>query len=85
MASDAATIAAISFLAYAISNVLHEGLGHGGACLVVGGKARGLSSTYFDCDTAGLPGWAVRLISAGGTLANLVVAAVAFPDPPVGP
>ena len=32
-----------------LGNVLHEGAGHGGACLLVGGKPLALSSVYFEC------------------------------------
>ena len=32
---DPLTVGAIGILAYMLANVLHEGLGHGGACLLV--------------------------------------------------
>ena len=35
---DPLTIAAIGLLAGALTDLIHEGLGHGGACLLVGGK-----------------------------------------------
>ena len=75
---DLLTLAAIAIVVYAIANILHEGVGHAGACLIVGGRPRVLSSTYFDCDTAGLAGWAGRIVAAGGTLVNLAAAAVGF-------
>ena len=62
---DIATIVAISIVAFSISNLLHEGVGHGGACLLKGGHARVLSTVHFDCDRDS------RFISAGGTLVNL--------------
>jgi hypothetical protein len=64
---DRATIIAISIVAFALANVLHEGAGHGGACLLSGGHAKVLSSVHFDCDRAS------RFISAGGTLVNFIV------------
>ncbi len=63
---DLWTLAAAGALAAVTADILHEALGHGGACVLTGGTARVLSTVHFDCsrDTA--------LISAGGTLANFV-------------
>jgi hypothetical protein len=66
-ARDRVTIVAISIVAFALANMLHEGAGHGGACLVTGGHAKVLSSVHFECDRGG------RLIAAGGTLVNFLV------------
>jgi hypothetical protein len=65
-------VAAISALAFIASNVLHEGLGHGGACLLVGGKPLSLTAVYFDSESAGLSDMQSRLIAAGGPIVNLV-------------
>src|SRR5215831_5354957 len=65
-ARDVATIIAISIVAFALSNLLHEGAGHGGACVLTGGHAKVLSSVHFECDRDS------RLIAAGGTLVNFV-------------
>jgi hypothetical protein len=35
---DPPTVDAIALVAYVASNVLHEAVGHGGACLALGGK-----------------------------------------------
>jgi hypothetical protein len=75
---DLLTVAAVGLVAYALANLLHEGLGHGGACLLVGGKPLVLSSLHFDGDTKGLPRGANRLIAAGGTLVNLLVGGIAL-------
>jgi hypothetical protein len=75
---DVLTVACIAVVAYAISNVVHEGLGHGGACLAVGCTPHLLTSMQFDGDEAGLPAFAGRLVSAGGSLMNLVVAALSM-------
>jgi hypothetical protein len=75
---DRLTVAAIAIVAYAFANVLHEGLGHGGACLSVGCTPKVLSSMHFDGDNTGLSRAATNFIEAGGTLANLLGAAVAF-------
>lgn len=75
---DRLTVAAIAIVAYALANVLHEGLGHGGACLVVGCTPKVLSSMHFDGDMTGLSRAATNFIEAGGTLANLLAAVAAF-------
>src|SRR5215469_13851298 len=66
-ARDRLTIVAIAIVAFALANVLHEGAGHGGACVLTGGHARVLSSVHFECDRDS------RIISAGGTLVNFIV------------
>src|SRR5262245_4544222 len=65
-ARDPATIIAISIVAFAIANLLHEGVGHGGACVLTGGHAKVLSSVHFECDRDS------RFIAAGGTLVNII-------------
>jgi hypothetical protein len=69
---DSLTIGAIGILAYMLGNVLHEGLGHGGACILAGGKPLVLSSVDFECSAD------TRLVTAGGTLINLIAGAVFF-------
>jgi hypothetical protein len=63
---DLPTIAACACLAYIISNVLHEALGHGGAALLSGARHLTLTTTYLDADVDN------RWIEAAGTLANLI-------------
>jgi hypothetical protein len=63
---DVATIVAISIVAFAAANLLHEGVGHGGACVLSGGHPRVLSTVHFECDRDS------RFIAAGGTLVNLL-------------
>ena len=65
-ARDLATIIAISVMAFAIANLLHEGGGHGGACVLTGGHPRVISSVHFECDQDS------RFIAAGGTLVNFM-------------
>jgi hypothetical protein len=69
---DVLTVGAIGILAYMLGNVLHEGAGHGGACLLVGAKPLVLSSVHFECSLDS------RLVMAGGTLVNLLAGAVFF-------
>jgi hypothetical protein len=73
---DLLTVAGIGVVAYALTNVLHEGVGHGGTCVLAGGRPRIVSSLHFDGDTADLASWANRLIGAGGTLVNIAVGLV---------
>ena len=70
--ADSLTVGSIGILAYMLGNVLHEGLGHGGACVLAGGKPQVLSSVAFECSSD------TRLVMAGGTLINLVAAAIFF-------
>jgi hypothetical protein len=66
------TLASISLLAYMLGDILHEAAGHGGACLLVGAQPVALSSVYFECSVGN------RLVTAGGTLMNLIAAVVFF-------
>src|SRR4051794_13887576 len=63
---DGVTVGSIGILAYMLANVLHEGAGHGGACLLSGAQPLVLSSVHFECSADS------RLVMAGGTLANFV-------------
>lgn len=73
MPSDLLTVASVAVIAYAASNVLHEAVGHGGACLLVGGAPRMLTSLSFDCDTSAVAAAASKVVSAGGTIVNLLI------------
>ena len=68
--ADAPTIAGISIIAYILASVLHEGAGHGGACLLAGGKVLVISTVYMECSAE------TRLVMAGGTLANIAAGAL---------
>ena len=74
---DLPTVAAIAVIVYATTSLLHEGLGHGSACLLVGGRALRLTSASFDCDVAARL-MAGKIVAAGGTVVNLVVGAVSL-------
>jgi hypothetical protein len=77
VSNDWLTVASLAVLAYAAANVLHEGVGHGGACVLVGGAPQLLTSANFECGTAGLTPTAARWIAASGTIANLLGGAAA--------
>ncbi|HEY1905959.1 MAG TPA: hypothetical protein VGG91_07955 [Myxococcaceae bacterium] len=74
---DPWTVGAIAVVSYAIANVVHEGLGHGGACILVGGQPQELNAIFFECSVEGLPPAAGKWLAAGGSIANLIVAALA--------
>lgn len=63
---DTLTIIAIAIVATVVADVLHEGVGHGGACLLTGGHPLAFSTVHFDCDNSG------RLVAAGGTIVNFI-------------
>lgn len=77
-AGDPLTIGAIAVVAYALAAVVHEGAGHGGACVAVGGTPEMLNAIFFRCDEAGLAPSAARWVAAAGGGANLVVAGLLF-------
>jgi hypothetical protein len=76
---DLLTISAIAIIDYALADFIHEGIGHGGMCLLIGGHPTMLSSVSFECVrlVAGSSSEVARslavggLVPAGGTLANL--------------
>ena len=69
-ADDTLTLSAISVVASILTNVLHEGVGHGLTALLTGANSGVLTtvawSSAFDS----------RLVEAGGTLVNLASALV---------
>ena len=42
VALDRSTLVAVALAVYALVNLAHEGLGHGGACLLAGGEPQAL-------------------------------------------
>ena len=63
---DLWTIAAVAVVAAVITDLIHEGMGHGGMCVATGGQPLMLSTVHFECSAD------TRLVAAGGTLANLI-------------
>lgn len=77
---DVPTILAVGMIVYLVKNVLHEGVGHGGACVMVGCEPQALSSAWFlGSGEEELSPWAQRAIKAGGTIANLAFAVLLLP------
>ena len=75
---DLATLLGVTALAFVLANVVHEGAGHGGACVIAGGRAVTWNAIYFECDSAGMSAAGTRWLAAAGTLANLALSALAF-------
>jgi hypothetical protein len=69
---DLPTMIAVSLSAYFTGSLVHEGLGHGVACAMVGGHHITVTTAAQDCDTQGVSVGGVRWIKASGTVANLV-------------
>jgi hypothetical protein len=75
---DWLTVAAIAVVTHALSSSIHEAIGHGGTCIAVGCTPRLLTTMQFQGDEHSLPKLAVDAISAGGSVVNLVTAAIAI-------
>ncbi|MGH9394690.1 MAG: hypothetical protein ACRD1E_11010 [Terriglobales bacterium] len=68
---DLSTLVALALLAAAATTLLHEGVGHGGACLLAGGHNLLISTVSEECSVDNL--W----IAAAGTLVNLAAGLIA--------
>lgn len=79
MVIDIPTLVAISAVAWALANILHEIVGHAGAAVLVGIPARAVSTTtaYIDWGQIQSVGEA-RIILAAGTVVNLITGALAL-------
>ena len=70
---DTLTVMSIGIVSFIVANVLHEAVGHGGACLLLGGLAQELSTAHFSCHLI-VDGWPERVVSSAGTIVNFVAA-----------
>jgi hypothetical protein len=70
---DILTLIAIAICAYTLGDIFHEGLGHGLAYVLLGGKVVTISSTACSCVADGLSRTAQRAVAAAGPLMNLVL------------
>ena len=69
---DRLTVAALAIIAMCAVTFAHEALGHGSACLALGGHITLLTSSLFRCDLRS--GW----IDPAGPAVNLLVGLIAF-------
>ena len=67
------TITALAVLAYFLATVVHEGVGHGGTCALLGGRLVSVSSVHCDCDYRNISRPRQRAIEAAGTAANFAL------------
>ena len=61
--SDQWTVIAIAVVAYLLANVLHEGIGHGGARLLARCDSQALTTAYFASYVAANDVTSIRLVS----------------------
>ncbi len=73
---DLLTVTAIALVAYAASNVAHEAVGHGAACVALGGKPNVLSSVHFDCSEEAISALARRGVATARTIVNFIAGAI---------
>lgn len=67
-----ATLIAIAFAAYIIADIAHEAVGHGGACLLSGGRSLLVDTTFQDCSMRS------RWIDGAGPVTGIIVALLAW-------
>jgi len=70
--SDPSTVIAIAVVAYMFGTMLHEAVGHGGACLLTGGVPKEITTVSMDCSVDN------RVVTAGGTIANVLAGIILF-------
>lgn len=65
-------LAAIGILSYVIADIIHEVIGHGGTCLIIGNKIELLTSVYFKSRPGNI------FVDIGGPISNLIFGALTF-------
>jgi hypothetical protein len=73
--TDPLTVIAISLFAYTLDVFFHEHLGHGLACLILGGHPAELGAFYVNCQDDNLPDLSIRLVALAGPLVSLITGA----------
>ncbi|GJL92129.1 hypothetical protein [Hyphococcus sp.] len=66
------TLMAVSLLAYGSADIAHHAIGHGGACIALGGHIVSLSSTHVECTIRG------AAIDLAGPFASLLIGATSL-------
>jgi hypothetical protein len=75
---DLPTLYAIAAVCYLAAILVHEGVGHAGTALLLGGEVHQITSTACQCDVSRVSPWAARAVFAGGCLANVLTALLAL-------
>ncbi len=70
--ADLWTLGSIGVIAYILGNVLHEGVGHLGACVLTGQTPISVSAVAMECSRDN------QFVLAGGTVANFLAGALFF-------
>ena len=70
--ADLLTLAAVTAVVYASGALIHEILGHGGACVATGGSTISWSSVHFECTVES------NTVTAAGTVLNVLAGAILF-------
>lgn len=65
-------LATVGILSYVIADIIHEVIGHGGTCLLIGNKIELLTNVYFKSSPGN------SLVDIGGPIANLIFGGLAF-------
>ncbi|MBW8882248.1 MAG: hypothetical protein JF615_12745 [Asticcacaulis sp.] len=75
---DILTLAGMAAVVFTFTTLMHEGLGHGGACLAVGAQPVAWGAYYFDCDTHAGPPWKWQAVAAAGSTVNLILCVLSY-------
>ena len=65
-------LATVGILSYVVAGIIHEVIGHGGTCLIIGNKIELLTSVYFKSSPGNI------LVDIGGPTANLIFGGLIF-------
>jgi hypothetical protein len=65
-------LATVGILSYVVADIIHEVVGHGGTCLIIGNKIELLTSVYFKSSPGNI------LVDIGGPTANLIFGGLTF-------
>ena len=76
--SDIPTLAGMAAVVFTFTTLMHEGLGHGGACLAIGAHPVAWGAYYFDCDTHAGPAWKWQAVAAAGSTVNLILCVLSY-------
>lgn len=66
------TVAMTGVLSYMVADIIHEVIGHGGTCLIIGNRINLLTSAYFKSSPGNI------IVDIGGPIANLIFGGLAF-------
>lgn len=75
---DILTLAGMAALVFVFTTLMHEGLGHGGACVAIGAQPVAWGAYYFDCDTQAGPAWKWQAVAAAGSTVNLILCVLSY-------